>query len=349
MQITIVVYVDDLIITSCREDLVTRILQMLEEEFGKITATRGLYHEYLGMVFEIKSGRSVKITMEKYLANTLDDLDVTGIAASPATDNLFTLNAKSPLLDRKRAKRFHTTVAQLLYLCKRIRIDFMTSVSYLCTRVLAPNEGDWIKLMRLLKYLNGTRGYHIIIKFTKPYRVKVWVDASFGIHDDGKGHTGVFMTMGVGPIYCKSTKQRCVTASSAESELVALTDGTPIPLWMRQFMIAQGYEMDSVLVNEDNKSVLSMIDNGRPISQRTRHFKVKYFLIRQRVDDNEIEMQYCNTLNMWADMMTKPLQGRLLRIMVDYTMMGHTVDLVERRAERGEAPPGNNGHRVTTE
>ena len=46
-------------------------------------------------------------------------------------------------------------------------------------------------------------------------------------------------------------------------------------------------------------------------------------------------------------MMTKPLQGRLLRIMVDYTMMGLTVGLVEGRAERGETPPGNSGYRVT--
>ena len=292
VQITIVVYVDDLIITSRRADLVTSTLQMLEDEFGKITATRGSYHEYLGMVFELKSDKSVKITMEKYLANTLEDLDVQGIAASPATDNLFVTNARSPLLDRKKAKIFHTTVAKLLYLCKRTRIDIMTCVSYLCTRVLGPTEADWMKLMRLLKYLNGTKGYHINIKFTKPYRVKVWVDASFGIHDDGKGHTGVFMTMGVGPIYCKSTKQRCVTASSAEAELAALDDAIPIPLWMRQFMIAQGYEMDSVLVYEDNKSVLCMIDNGGATSHRTRHFKVKYFLIKQRVDGNEIEMQY---------------------------------------------------------
>ena len=43
------------------------------------------------------------------------------------------------------------------------------------------NEADWMKLMRLLKYLNGSKEYHINIKFTKPYRVKVWVDASFGM------------------------------------------------------------------------------------------------------------------------------------------------------------------------
>lgn len=71
--VTIVVYVTDLIITSCREDLVTSVLEKLEKALVKIVATRGLYHEYLGMVFEMKGDNRVNITMENYLANTLDD------------------------------------------------------------------------------------------------------------------------------------------------------------------------------------------------------------------------------------------------------------------------------------
>ena len=102
----------------------TSSLQVLEDEFGKITVTRGSYNEYLGMGFELKIDKSVKITIEKYLANTLEDLDVKGIAASPATDNLFVTNARSPLLDRKRAMTFHTTVAKLCIFARGPRLIF---------------------------------------------------------------------------------------------------------------------------------------------------------------------------------------------------------------------------------
>ena len=47
------------------------------------------------MVFELKSDKIVKISLEKYLANTLEDLDVKGIV----TDNLFVTIARSQLLE----------------------------------------------------------------------------------------------------------------------------------------------------------------------------------------------------------------------------------------------------------
>lgn len=59
-----------------------------------------------------------------------------------------------------------------------------------------------------------------------------------------------------------------ITASPQSS--VALPDGIPVPLLMRQFMIAQGNELESVRINEDNTSVTSTINNGRAMSHWSR-------------------------------------------------------------------------------
>ena len=334
-QVTVVVYVDDLIITSKDPDLVTFTINMLKERYVEVTSARGDTHEYVGMVFQLNGDKGVKVSMTKYLSNILEEFGTEGTATSPATSKLFN-ERESPLLDTKRAKQFHTTVAKLLYLCKRTRIDIMTCVSYLCTRVLGPTESDWDKLVRLMKYLNGTKGYDITIKVNMPLRVQVWIDASFGVHDDGKGHTGVYATLGVGPIYCKSSKQKSVTASTTESEIVALCDGLPMALWIRLFLIDQGYDVGPIIIYEDNASVLALIDNGRGESHRTRHYKVKYFLIKEHVDEGRVILQYCRTLYMWADMLTKALQGKLLQSMVNATMNGVAVEVAEGRAERRE-------------
>ena len=52
-----------------------------------------------------------------------------------------------------------------------------------------------------------------------------WVDAS--LHNDMKGHTGGTMSMGHGSIYSSSTKQKLVSRSSTEAELIGVYDIMP--------------------------------------------------------------------------------------------------------------------------
>ena len=52
---------------------------------------------------------------------------------------------------------FHHNVAKLLFLCKRARPDIQTAVTFLTTCVMAPDEDDYKKLARVMKYLRGTR------------------------------------------------------------------------------------------------------------------------------------------------------------------------------------------------
>ena len=50
-------------------------------------------------------------------------------------------------------------------------------------------------------------------------------------------------------------------------------------------------------------------------SKRTKHIKVKYFLIKDYYNAGEIDLQYCPTGQMRTDVLTKPLQGQLFKDM----------------------------------
>jgi hypothetical protein len=78
------------------------------------------------------------------------------MAKTPAGDNLFNLGTDTKL-DTKRSEIFHTFVAKGLLLCKRGRPNIQQSILVLCRRVKDPNQVDWEKLMRVMKYLNGTK------------------------------------------------------------------------------------------------------------------------------------------------------------------------------------------------
>jgi hypothetical protein len=70
-------------------------------------------------------------------------------------------------------------------------------------------------------------------------------------------------------------------------------------------------------VFQDNQSSMALIKNGKSNSERTRHIAIRFFFISDRVNSNEIKLQYMETENMLADVLTKPLQGELFRRLRD--------------------------------
>ncbi len=49
--------------------------------------------------------------------------------------------------------------------------------------------------------------------------------------------------------------------------------------------------------------------------EQTQHIEAKYFLIKDYYDAGEIDVKFCPTDDMWADVLTKPLQGQKFRDM----------------------------------
>ncbi len=122
--------------------------------------------------------------------------------------------------------------------------------------------------------------------------------------------------MGKGAVISLSNKQKCNTRSSTETELIALYNKLRDVVWMRYFMECQGYDIDECVIYQENISALSLEKNGRvSSSKRTKHIKAKYFLIKDYYDGGEIDLKYCPTNEMWADILTKPLQGQLFKQM----------------------------------
>ena len=90
----------------------------------------------------------------------------------------------------------------------------------------------------------------------------------------------------------------------------------PEMLWSLHFIQAQGYDAECVGLYQDNISTQLLIKNGKMSSgKKTKHIKAKFFFIKDRVDDGEIKVVDCPTEEMWADIMTKLLQGTAFRLM----------------------------------
>ncbi len=109
---------------------------------------------------------------------------------------------------------------------------------------------------------------------------------------------------------------KCNTKSSTETELIFFADKLANIIWMQYFIECQGYDINKYVVFQDNMSALSLEKNGRILSSKqTKHIIAKYFLIKDYYGAGEIDFKFCPTDEMWADVLTKPLQGQKFRDM----------------------------------
>jgi hypothetical protein len=300
--------VDDLLITSVNPKLIDQIQQHLEQNFESITVNRGNNHSYLAMNLEMTEN-GIELDMIAYVDKCIKDRTFSRKVASPATDDLFDLPSDSTPLAEEDSKHFHSDVAKLLYLAKRTRGEILTAVSHLSSRVLAPTEDDQRKLDRILNYLWSTKEKKMLLKKGGDVNIEVFIDASYGIHADGSSRTGMSIMMGGASIANWSSKQKLVTKSSTEAEIVGLSDGLTNALWMREMLLAQGYTLPPTVIHQDNEGVIKIIQKGRSPKHRTRHLNVRHFFARDREKSGDIKLMYKPTSEMVADLFTKPLNG----------------------------------------
>ena len=88
-------------------------------------------------------------------------------------------------------------------------------------------------------------------------------------------------------------------------------------LWTRNFPIHQEYEVGPALIYQDNISTIQLVKNGRSNSERTRQIDNKFFFLHDRIKSDHIIVTYKSTKEMIADLLTKPLLGKLFQELRD--------------------------------
>ena len=310
VQTTIAVHVDDLLITSVSQADIDSVKLCLKNKYHEITVKTGKVLDYVGMTFNFRSAGKAKVTMDNSVNEILRDCGVTTARATPAALCLFDVRDTTKATPEE-AEWFHSYTCKVLYVAKRVKPECLVTVAFLSTRVHECDIDDLAKLRRLLGYILGTRDRGIVLEIGEHMEVKVYIDAAYGVHQtSGKSHTGCAIIIGkAGPIFAKSSKQKIVTKSSTEAELVALSDFASQAIHVRNFVQAQGYELGPVVIYQDNMSCMALMKRGGPSSERSRHINIRHFWVAERVGDKEVLIEHLGTKKMFANVLTKPVQG----------------------------------------
>jgi hypothetical protein len=77
--------------------------------------------------------------------------------------------------------------------------------------------------------------------------------------------------------------------------------------------LEQGEPIGAAILHQDNKSAMQLLERDSKRCGRSRYVSIRYFWLRDRVAQKEVDIVYSATASMIADMLTKPLQGEQFR------------------------------------
>ena len=207
----------------------------------------------------------------------------------------------------------------LMYVAKRSRPDILKEIVFLATRVSCATSEDWSKLLRVNNYLNGTIDKKFVLA-PKTLQICASVDASYSIHADSKGHSGMTISFGKdGPVVLvRSVKQKLVAISSTEAELIALDDAICYVLWCRELMDDLGFkQVGPCDIQQDNTSAMAICIKGNGYTGRTRHMNNRFYFIKQHLENGDVQLVHTGTDDINADGLTKPVVGQKFKRFVD--------------------------------
>ena len=202
---------------------ITRTKQEYESIFedgsGEMTVHQGRVQNYLRMTLNYNEGGNFKVSMIDYIDEIIvafykADPRGCGINTSAAPEDLYKVDEDCDNISPDKVHMFHNIVANTLYTTNQARPDTCTAVAFLTKIVREPTKYDWYKLVYLMKYIKGTRDFPLVISANGSGVLKWWIDASYAVNTNIRGHTGVGLSMGRGFPIMTSTKQKLNTRSS---------------------------------------------------------------------------------------------------------------------------------------
>jgi hypothetical protein len=224
MIFIILLYVDNLLIFANQAEM-DGLQALLMAAFKSIVMEISKDLSYLGMQI-VWTAQGFEIGMGHYMEQLVKDWPTSVYRTGPGMKDTFKIDPMSPLLKEWEQNLFHSTVARILYLVKRIRMDALMVTSFLCTRVMKATEEDLSKLECLMGYFKLTKGQKLFVRVTGGGHMQIhaFIDKAFALHHDSKSHSGVINTVGGAVVYVSSGEQGCMTKSPTESELIAYSD-----------------------------------------------------------------------------------------------------------------------------
>lgn len=171
-----------------------------------------------------------------------------------------------------------------------------------------PRESHYVSIKRILRYLRCTMDYGLRYENSDDFTLCAYTNVDWGDSvDDKKSTNGGAFFLGGRLVSWLSKKKNCISQSIVEAEYVAETNNCNQIIWMEQMLMDIGIKFDEpIVIYCDNTSIVSMSKN-LVLHSKIKHIEIKYHVVREKVVEKEVRLEYISTKEQIADIFTKPL------------------------------------------
>ena len=297
------IYVDDIIFGASNEAMCKDFEACMQSEFEM--SMMGELNFFLGLqVKQTKEGTHISQT--KYIHDMFKKFGFEDLKPSPTPMSISTKLEKDENEKPFDATLYRSMIGHLLYLTSS-RPDIMFSVC-MCARFQSnPKHSHYLAVKRIFRYLKHTPTLGIWYDKHSSFDLHAFSDADYGgCRIDRKSTSGTCQFIGNMLISWFSKKQSSVALSTTEAEYMALSSCCAQILWLRQQLCDFGLILNDIPIYCDNTSAISLSKNP-VLHSKAKHIDIRHHFLRDHVNQGTIRIEYVDTKNQIADILTKPL------------------------------------------
>ncbi|GKA24309.1 hypothetical protein Tco_0710342 [Tanacetum coccineum] len=227
-------------------------------------------------------------------------------------------------------------VGSLMYLTAS-RLDLVFAVC-MCARYQAkPTKKHLNAIKRVFQYLKGTINMGLWYPRDTGFNLTAFVDADHaGCQDSRKSTSGSAQFLGEKLVSRSSKKQKSTAISTTEVEYISMSGCYAQILWMRSQLTDYKFDFNKIPLYSDSQSAIALSCNIMQHS-RTKHIVVRYYFIKEQVENEVVELYFVKTDYQLADIFTKSLVRERFEFLIKCLgMQSITPEELKRLAEQDE-------------
>ena len=326
-RVICIVYVDDTLLFSPRQEYIDDVLSKLKEEELDLEEEDDVAG-FLGVnVQRDDENGQIHMTQLGLIDRIIDALGCDSLPGKRTPAEHGALGSDKGGDPPQASFSYASVIGMLQYLQAHTRPDITLAVSQCARFIHSTRRSHELALIRIGQYLKLTRTRGLTLRPTTTMSIDCYVDADFaglwGFEDPQdptcvKSRTGYVLCLSGCPIIWASKLQSDIALSTMEAEYNALSMALKelLPLKRLVETVAGAVQIPlhpttamRVTVWEDNTGALTLanLEPGR-MTPRSKHYGVKYHWFREHLKPNCIEVVKIDTDDQQADILTKALR-----------------------------------------